>query len=464
VNVLPNQYQITNQSSIRSNPINFFIPSPLNSMATSTFQSTNSPPTSYNDTLTSSSAIAQQNLLQMLLHNDTQSPAAALTRTTGPTTRLPANIPAISIQALISRGSLNSLHHSTIGQLNQLNQLDQLNQLNQLNQLHSSLSRCLPPFLFATCPSSGPNASLPGEHSDCPASFDSVTTDSLTSPPCSLSRCLATSRSSPQVDCCQPLAVDSPQPSSGSSPSPPISSLQSSPVSLSNKCASTLNTDHNLDQADSKRSNSKAATSFSVGDLITCSGSTSNASISPRDSSITAPPATSTTTTNPSLTSGPETVFKQELTSLPVTRPGFDCGAEITARLLFSVVKWVKTLPTFRSLARADQLILLEHSWKELFLLQLAQWSAELDCALSPLDSNNSLLPSFSLLFRLLPVEQLQGNGTVRSDVQYIEETMKRFRQLSPDATECNCLKAVALFKPGKRLELFLFLNTENRN
>ena len=27
---------------------------------------------------------------------------------------------------------------------------------------------------------------------------------------------------------------------------------------------------------------------------------------------------------------------------------------------------------------------------------------------------------------------------------------MCRFRQLSPDVTECGCLKAIVLFKPGK--------------
>ncbi len=35
-------------------------------------------------------------------------------------------------------------------------------------------------------------------------------------------------------------------------------------------------------------------------------------------------------------------------------------------------------------------------------------------------------------------------------------EIMSRFRQLSPDGTECGCLKAIVLFKPGEILKSFL--------
>jgi len=31
------------------------------------------------------------------------------------------------------------------------------------------------------------------------------------------------------------------------------------------------------------------------------------------------------------------------------------------------------------------------------------------------------------------------------------QELMGRYRQLSPDGSECGCLKAIAVFKPGKR-------------
>ena len=48
---------------------------------------------------------------------------------------------------------------------------------------------------------------------------------------------------------------------------------------------------------------------------------------------------------------------------------------ETTARLLFMAVRWVCCLPLFQSLSKNDQLLLLEGSWTQLFLLHLAQWS-----------------------------------------------------------------------------------------
>lgn len=37
-------------------------------------------------------------------------------------------------------------------------------------------------------------------------------------------------------------------------------------------------------------------------------------------------------------------------------------------------VKWVRSLPPFLALSKNDQLLLLERSWTQLFLLHLAQW------------------------------------------------------------------------------------------
>ena len=42
-------------------------------------------------------------------------------------------------------------------------------------------------------------------------------------------------------------------------------------------------------------------------------------------------------------------------------------------------VRWVRWLTPFQTLSRADQQLLLQDSWKELFLLYLAQWSSPWD-------------------------------------------------------------------------------------
>ena len=35
-------------------------------------------------------------------------------------------------------------------------------------------------------------------------------------------------------------------------------------------------------------------------------------------------------------------------------------------------------------------------------------------------------------------------------EIHYVQDVMRRLRQLSPDDTECSCLKAIVLFKPGE--------------
>lgn len=52
---------------------------------------------------------------------------------------------------------------------------------------------------------------------------------------------------------------------------------------------------------------------------------------------------------------------------------------EAAARLLFMSVKWAKTVPAFNSLPFRDQVILLEESWRELFVLGAAQFQVPID-------------------------------------------------------------------------------------
>ncbi|XP_043239208.1 protein dissatisfaction-like [Amphibalanus amphitrite] len=112
--------------------------------------------------------------------------------------------------------------------------------------------------------------------------------------------------------------------------------------------------------------------------------------------------------------------------------PSWDLFHETTARLLFMVVRWVRGLAPYQTLAARDQMLLLEESWKDLFLLQLAQWYLPFDLS--------SLLDSAHAQSRL-------GVGS-SGDVRTIQDILCRFRQLAPDMTECGCLRAIVLFKP----------------
>ncbi|XP_074597907.1 nuclear receptor dissatisfaction isoform X2 [Brevipalpus obovatus] len=119
----------------------------------------------------------------------------------------------------------------------------------------------------------------------------------------------------------------------------------------------------------------------------------------------------------------------------------WDSVQEITARLLFMVIRWIKSLPTFRTLSKNDQMTLLEDSWKDLFLLNMAQWSVSFDII-----SSSSGGPTY--VNRAIIQSKASEHPEMAADVQYIQEIMRRFRQLSPDGTECSCLKAVVLFRP----------------
>ena len=144
---------------------------------------------------------------------------------------------------------------------------------------------------------------------------------------------------------------------------------------------------------------------------------------------------------------------------------------ETTARLLFMAVRWVKCLAPFQTLSLRDQLLLLQESWKDLFLLHFSQWSIPWDLTQGSRQrlSRESLhLGSSTLrtspedgtrefqLFRPQVIAARQAQLTAASEdkiadmeIKTMMEVMGRFRQLSPDGTECGCLKAIVLFKPG---------------
>jgi len=103
---------------------------------------------------------------------------------------------------------------------------------------------------------------------------------------------------------------------------------------------------------------------------------------------------------------------------------------ETAARLLFMAVRWAKCLAPFQTLSQADQVLLLQECWKDLFLLHLCQWSVAWDIGHLLTARGAGLSP-----------------GTDR-EIRTILEIMNRFREIPPDPTECGCLKTIVLFKP----------------
>ncbi|XP_037044377.1 photoreceptor-specific nuclear receptor isoform X2 [Bradysia coprophila] len=115
---------------------------------------------------------------------------------------------------------------------------------------------------------------------------------------------------------------------------------------------------------------------------------------------------------------------------------------ETSARLLFMAVKWAKNLPSFASLTFRDQVILLEESWAELFLLNAIQWCM-------PLDPTNCALFSVSE-----HCNNVIGNGLnkqIALDIRSLHDTLCRFKSVLVDPAEFACLKAIVLFRSETR-------------
>ncbi|KAH8040686.1 hypothetical protein HPB51_012001 [Rhipicephalus microplus] len=105
---------------------------------------------------------------------------------------------------------------------------------------------------------------------------------------------------------------------------------------------------------------------------------------------------------------------------------------ETAAKLLFCSLRWIRSVPAFAQLCCRDQLLLLEASWSDVFLLSAAQWGFPLVTATG--------------------VESAAGEGGSAASglrgLQAVREAVARLQALHTDAAEYSCLKALALFRP----------------
>nr|CAI5846737.1 unnamed protein product [Callosobruchus analis] len=96
-------------------------------------------------------------------------------------------------------------------------------------------------------------------------------------------------------------------------------------------------------------------------------------------------------------------------------------------------VQWTKSISHFTSLPLQDQLLLLEESWRELFILGAAQFL--------PITDLTSLVYSCGVLDRIF------NKRLLLQRVQQFEEVLSNIRQFHLDNQEYACLRAIALFK-----------------
>lgn len=174
----------------------------------------------------------------------------------------------------------------------------------------------------------------------------------------------------------------------------------------------------------------------------------------------------------------------------------FDNVYESAAKILFLAVKWARSIPAFLQvgargvpsvkctagdicttacivclqLSGADQSVLLEEGWPDLFVLSAAQWQLPVHhgkydtkpdsrgtprlapsprtLASHPRATADSALSTESLVAGA--VSPPSRRSALAEDARRLEEAVARFIVLRVDHTEYACLKALVLFKAGE--------------
>jgi len=114
---------------------------------------------------------------------------------------------------------------------------------------------------------------------------------------------------------------------------------------------------------------------------------------------------------------------------------------EISSRVLFSTISWLRQLPFFSSLKQSNQKKLLSQSWSDLFVLGLAQLSLQLNLTtlLAALADNINTITA-------LDRSTLTRVRTVTQTVAKIKEYVTALTRLGLDSQEFALLKIIAIF------------------
>ncbi|XP_067623099.1 protein tailless [Eurosta solidaginis] len=106
---------------------------------------------------------------------------------------------------------------------------------------------------------------------------------------------------------------------------------------------------------------------------------------------------------------------------------------ETAAEHLFKNVNWIKSVQAFQSLPMPDQLLLLEDSWKEFFILSLSQY----------------IMPiNFQQLLYIYEAENINREkvNAVKAEIAFFQDILNQMCHLRIDGNEYECLRAITLF------------------
>lgn len=143
--------------------------------------------------------------------------------------------------------------------------------------------------------------------------------------------------------------------------------------------------------------------------------------------------------------------FKLKPPTLGVSTLSMDYVYEIATRLLFLTVDWARSIEAFCSLNSTDQLVLLQSTWSDLFMLGVAQCSSSFP--LSPLLTLAAVhVENFEAGDDCSPDGKstaLNGHPSLVDKIMMVKELLFSLEKLELDPVEYAFLKAIVLFNSG---------------
>lgn len=139
--------------------------------------------------------------------------------------------------------------------------------------------------------------------------------------------------------------------------------------------------------------------------------------------------------------------FKLTPPTLGVSSLSMEYVYEIATRLLFLTVDWTRNIQAFRSLESTDQLVLLQSSWSDLFMLGVAQCSTSFP--LSPLLTLASIHMERGENSEDQKPSGLMKDSNVLEKMMSIKDLLFSLEKLEMDLAEYAFLKTIVLFNPG---------------
>lgn len=139
--------------------------------------------------------------------------------------------------------------------------------------------------------------------------------------------------------------------------------------------------------------------------------------------------------------------FKLNTPTLGVSSLSMEYVYEIATRLLFLTVDWTRGIQVFRSLENTDQLVLLQSTWSDLFMLGVAQCSSSFP--LSPLLTLAAVHMERSECSEDHKSPAFPKEPSMLEKIMSVKDLLFSLEKLELDSVEYAFLKAIVLFNSG---------------